>query len=376
MFEIFDNINKMTLIFNEDKLVYANETALYFFQSYQATLIDKSLYDFFERKDADKIKKTAVLNKIVRKKLLLKNGKSYDFNLRLFEEVGREYLLIQADSKSEMSIQEKFRKVTAPKCTYDPFMLGKANIMNYELLKPYSELTYALESIKEKSDNVSEDIVNIQKMLDNFYEKSKFFINDLASSESKYNITKSVIDLDDMLVKATHRLNEYFICEDVNCEIIYESFKKTKVIICGDLKKLLNAVMGAASMLAGIAFGKKKKAIIDIKLKKDKENAYVYLSCKAIKFTKKVCNALVDSDIFVVDIDKNITDKTVMNMQLINSYIELNDGGMLFKNDDKEGACICISLPVTSARYSVCEEISNEFLDEIVKNLWFIKLIK
>ena len=86
MFEIFDNIAEVVLVFFKEELIYANNAACFFFGCYEKNLLRRSFGEIFEEASFTEVFDMIPEGKEEKITLSVRKGSSETFRVRIISE--------------------------------------------------------------------------------------------------------------------------------------------------------------------------------------------------------------------------------------------------------------------------------------------------
>ena len=198
MFEIFSGIKELTIIFSDDKLIYANEAAQYYYNSYIYTLEGADISGFFDRKSLEEI--SGKLNKKEEfvSRLTLYGGEEKVFTVRfLKDDFGRDAVAFFESDQREKLSKSILKASASPESMYDPLQVGKGEIYINDIRKIAEAIS---ESIAFLYDSAvirrNRSLCNeVEKMSGNFeflVSRVQKYIRELSATESDLVIARSV----------------------------------------------------------------------------------------------------------------------------------------------------------------------------------------
>lgn len=368
MFEIFEHINELVLVFKDNKLTYANETALVHLKCMRETICEKDIKFFYDEKYVEKMLLRLETEKDFKMSMKQIGKRPIQYRIReIIDSYNEKYIMMQAIRPNEIKTLD-FEKIVAPRITYDPLMAGKASILNYEITEPYMELKYMIDTlINENKDNYT--LKETAEKLDDYYSKTRQCVDRLMDIESRYDISRSLFSVHDLLLKIKTKLNNYFKIENIKAEINYRSCKYGEPVICADFYSLSKVIVTLITHLTKNHIVKNKYAKVNLTLKKDDKYAYIYIKGVDIIISKKTYNDIISKDIEIISPESHHTEKLTVNLQMISTFVGLNGGELMIKRNIKTGTEILLKFPLAKKRYFVCEVNRELPIDDTVDNL-------
>lgn len=365
MFEIFSGIKELTIIFSDDKLIYANEAAQYYYNSYIYTLEGADISGFFDRKSLEEI--SGKLNKKEEfvSRLTLYGGEEKVFTVRfLKDDFGRDAVAFFESDQREKLSKSILKASASPESMYDPLQVGKGEIYINDIRKIAEAIS---ESIAFLYDSAvirrNRSLCNeVEKMSGNFeflVSRVQKYIRELSAPESDLVIARSVFTLNDMLDKLVKRTDNYIKIENLDISLKYTQ-RESDIRISGAYFNLLKAVAGLLHNAIEYVLASGRRGRISLSLKTEGNYAVIEISDNGIGLSEKTFDLINNEEKDISGLSGD--DKSsVLNYEVISLYIRMNNGSLILENRKDKGSVARVKLPLISESYSSLRFVSEPF---------------
>lgn len=331
MFEFYNHVKEITLIFQNGRLIFANESALHFFHCYFHTIEGKPIAFFFQNSLSEGTET-----------LSLCSGGSLTCECKRFVQDGMEFLLIHQTAENE---QEGEIRLTTPKAMYDPLMIGKAAVMA-------QSITDSIQNIIESADHLlreehiqlkmREELQEISKNAGDVYRKTKKMLEEYETLSLNQEPLVSCFDLKEAVGKSCRRIEEYLILEKLPVNLRFSS-RDPACLILADKQQVIKAVTGLIAGSVRYLTDHEEKGRINVKAYAEQNFGKVIIEDNA-KEPSSILEKLAYADTFPLSIP---SDREVLSLQMLNSLIEKNNGSIHLSKNKGIGMRYTIRFPLT-----------------------------
>ena len=227
MFEILSGLKEMAIVFCEDKLIYANEAAQYYFNSYIYTLTGADISSFFSKESYNFLLPKLKDNTDFTTKLTLYGGEEKTFSVKFIkDDFERDTVAFFETCKGEELNKNILRASANPKSVYDPLSVGKGEIYSNDIGK-IAETVYASASrltssaVIKRNRSLCDEVEKLVYNLNFLVERAKKYIKELSSPEGDLIIAKRVFSLNEMLKNLLKRTENYIKIENLDITVSY-----------------------------------------------------------------------------------------------------------------------------------------------------------
>lgn len=376
MFDVYNNIREMAFAFENNRMVYANEAAQYYFNTYVYLLMGNELETFFEWESVSYITKKLELKENFKSSLKLCGGRELDFSARHMKDgYGREYVLfVQKNGKED--IAENIARVASPRSLYDPLMMGKGDMYINELTRLAQQALCSVSSLKgsaviQRNNSLFDEVLKLSDNINALLNRATYIVKEITSPESRFVITKSVFSLNEMLETISRRVTEYIKLENLNIKFQYTS-RTQSTMISGNYHTLIKAVTGLIHIAIKYVLASGRNGRIGIGLKEKDSNAVIEISDNGIGLSKETFSYINEGETDISTLGAQ-NKKEFLNLQRISDDIKLHNGMLFLENTKEKGSLSTIILPHISKTYSVMRQDSalygiEDELDSILRN--------
>ena len=330
MFEYYNHVKEITLIFQNGRLIFANESACHFLNCY---------FHSIEGKEPGYLIKSGSLeNDGI---LQFQNGICLDCVCRNFEEDGGNFLLIRQKGMGT----EKEIKLTTPKALYDPLMLGKAAIMTQRIAAPIQNILDSIDHLIKESDGnlkLKEELQEISKNVGDVYGKTKYLLEEYQTLTMDLDQTVYCFDLTEAAEVACRKIQEYLELKKLPVKVSFSS-RGGPIMILADKGQIVRVITGLIANTAGYLASRQRQGKVNLKVIADSSSAAV-----VIEDNSKDCLQLMDklayAEAFSILEEGG---REVMSLQMVNSLIEKNNGTLNITNRKGIGIRYTLRFPLT-----------------------------
>lgn len=331
MFEFYNHVKEITLIFQNGRLIFANESALHFFNCYFHTIEEKPLAFFFPNGLPEG-----------KTELALRGGGSLTCECKRLVQGGEEILLVQQTSDS---VQEGEIRLTTSKAMYDPLMIGKTAIMTQSITEPLQNIMEAAEHLLKEADiqlKMREELQDISKNAGIVYHKTKRMLEEYETLSLNQEPSVCCFDLKDAVEKACRRIEEYLILERLPVKLRFSS-RTSSCLILADKQQIVKAVTGLIAGSVRYLTDHEEKGRINVKAYAEENAGKVVIEDNA-KETDSLFEKLAYADMFSLSMP---SDREVLSLQMIHSMVEKNNGTIYLAKNKGIGMRYTIQFPLT-----------------------------
>lgn len=327
MFEFYNHVKEITLIFQEGRLIFANESALHFFNCYFHTIEGKPISFFFQNHFAEGTET-----------LSLCGGGTLTCECKHFSQDGKEFCLFH--QLPEQGETEEML-LTTPKALYDPLMIGKAAIMTQSIADPIQNIIESAEHLLRQEPaqlKLREELLEISKNAEDIYRKTKRMLEEYATLTLHQERCVSCFDLREAVQQVCRRIEEYLILEKLPVKIHFSS-RDSVCLILADKQQVMKAITGLVSGMVRYLTDHEEKGRINVKVYAEQNWGNVVLEDNA-KETDSILEKLAYTDTLS-------SDRHVMGLQMMNSLIENNNGSVSLSKSKGIGMRYTVRFPLT-----------------------------
>ncbi len=360
MFGIFDDISEPTIIFKENRLIYANTAACMHLKSYSVTLLKKEWREIFFETSIEEITEKLKDSEEFRMKLKLPTGESLSFKIKAVDYINEGYILLQAGKKDKEN-DRGVTRIIAPRAIYDPIKAGIASIYNYKLADSFMKVSGELRELSDIPE-ANKKASDIEKHIIGVYEEFKNFAGELLDIDERYMTHNIVFSVTDLLERITARMNTAFRMENEKARVIFEDMPKHEPIIVGDYLKIGSSVVTLITVLINILKRKNKSAEVRLILERDKDFCNIRIISEKAYINNKTYEEIIRPDVKIINLKRYGENRLTFNIHIAGAYIELNNGELLINRSRHKGTEISVKFPLVKKKFYIME--SN---DEIKK---------
>ncbi len=334
MFEFYHSAKEITLVFQDGRLIYANESALHFFGSYFHVLKGKPLDFFFQTSSFDG-----------EEVVTLANGTTMVCNCHTISKDGGTFLVIQ---QSLAPVQPLEIKLQTPNVLYDPLALGKSTVMIQsitESLQNILQSTHSLMQTEGASLKLQEGLQEISRNADEIYQKTKYMMDEYVSLQLDQTRVVSCFDLKDAVRDSCKAIEEYIALEKLPVTLHF-SGRKQDCFVLADKEELMKAFGGFFACLVRYLIDHELHGKLNVKCYGTGEEALVIIEDNA-KMPVNVFETFSYTDSFQF---LSPQDPVLLSMQSINSLIESNHGSIHCLLNPGVGMRYTIRFPLTKPK--------------------------
>lgn len=375
MFEIFNSVAEKVLVFCDNKLIFLNERAQVYFKSYSHILNGRDISEFISEESLADISARLLRRYDFNTALKLKDGTEKNYMIRfLLNEEGRKAVMF-IEKADEREFPELIFKAAVPKVLYDPLKMGKAEIYINELKKLSDPGCCALMELREsavvkRNPDLLEKIDIIARSFDDIMYKALKYIREINSEEGYYAVTKNVFSLYDMMEDVVKKINNFVKIENLDIAVNYSS-RFEEILISANYSNIKKAVSGLVHNSIKYILASGRKGRIDISLVSDNEYAIIEIKDNGIGLSEETFG-YINNDGQNISSIENDKKEEFINLQIIDSYVEINNGSLKLKNLKEKGSLATIKLPIFSKRkFGMHNDLHAEFgniVEEILRN--------
>lgn len=331
MFEFYNHVKEITLIFQNGRLIFANESALHFFNCYFHTIEGKSIAFFFR----DCLSEGT-------QTLSLCSGGSLTCECKRIVQGEKEFLLLHQVSET---VEADEMRLTTPKAMYDPLMIGKAAVMTQSIADPIQNIIEAAEHLlrEEKIQlKMREELQQISKNAGDVYRRTKRMLEEYETLSLNQEPSVSCFDLKEAVEKSCHRIEEYLILEKLPVKLSFSS-RESACLILADKQQIVKAVTGLIAGSVRYLSDHVEKGRINVKVYAEQDSGKVIIEDNA-KDPDSLLEKLAYADTFPLSVS---SDREVLSLQMINSMVEKNNGDIYLSKNKGIGMRYTVRFPLT-----------------------------
>ncbi len=332
MFEFYNAVKAITLIFQESRLIYANESALHFFGSYFHVLEGKPLEFFFQNTSFDG-----------EEVLTFYNGITMVCNCHTIQKNGGEFLVIQ---QSLAPVHPFEVKLQTPTVLYDPLALGKSTVMMQSITDSLQNILQSTQHLMQTEDaqlKLKEELAEISRNASEIYRKTKYMVDEYTSLQLAQNKVVSCFDLKEAIRKSCHTIEEYIELEKLPVTLRF-SGRQQDCFVLADKEQLIKAFGGLIACLVRYLVDHELHGKLNVKCYGTAEYAQIVIEDNA-KMPTNIFEAFSYTDSFQL---LPSPDQKLLSIQAINSLIENNHGSIH-----------CLLNPGVGMRYTIRFPLAN-----------------
>lgn len=375
MFEIFDSVAEKVLVFCDNKLTFSNERAQIYFKSYSHILDGRDISEFISEESLADISARLLRRCDFNTALKLKDGTEKIYMIRfLLDDEGRKSVMF-IEKADEREFPELIFKAAVPKVLYDPLKMGKAEIYINELKRLADPGYCALMELKDtavvkRSPGLLEKLNLIARSFDDIMYKSCQYLREINSEEGYYAVTKNVFSLYDMMDDVVKKINNFIKIENLDIAVNYSS-RFEEILISANYSNIKKAVSGLVHNSIKYIMASGRKGRIDISLVSDDEYAIIKIKDNGIGLSEETFGYINNDGQNISSIEDNKREEFI-NLQIIDSYVEVNNGSLKLENLKEKGSLATIKFPILSKRkFAMHNDLHTEFgnvVEDILRN--------
>ena len=330
MFEFYNHVKEITLIFQNGRLIFANESALHFFNCYFHTIEGKPFSFFFPNGLSEG------------KTELTLGGGSLTCECKRLIQGGEEILLVQQTSAS---VQEEEIRLTTSKAMYDPLAIGKAAVMVQSITDPLQNIMESTEHLLRANNiqlKMREELQEISKNADIVYRKTKRMLEEYETLSLNQEPSVYCFDLKDAAEKACRRIEEYLTLERLPVKLRFSS-RPSSCLILADKQQVVKAVTGLIAGSVRYLTDHEENGRINVKAYAEENVGKVVIEDN-VKETDNLFEKLAYADMYSLSMP---SDREVLSLQMINSLVEKNNGNIHLAKNKGIGMRYTIRFPLT-----------------------------
>ncbi len=333
MFEFYNLAEEMIFIFQNGRLIFANESALHFLQSYFHVIEGKTYDCFFQTPPTEG-----------EQDLHFVNGAVVRCECTPFTNDGETFLLIhQVAQKKEQEIQ-----ITTPKTLYDPHMLGRRAVQASSLADSIQTILSSVKHLMKTEGiqlKMKEELQVISQKADEIYRKT----NDMLEEYETLHLDMlfSYFDMREVVQNICQQMEEYIQLEKLAVSLTC-SAREGSCLVLADQQQVARALTGLISNLLRYLDAYERKGKLNIKVYAVKDQVEIVMEDNG-KRSEDMLERLTYNDV------TSIPSQDILTMQVIHSLLEKNKGALYMESHSGVGVRYIVRFPLTT-RSGFCEK--------------------